>query len=141
MRGQSFGLSFFLLIAAAVITLACGTSRLQGALVQSLVISPASADAQNYPNGQVQFTATAYYETPPSPVKNVQATWGACYQNDPTSDISVSTNGLAHCGPGASGVYTVWAYVIANDRGCPEWVNSCGGGGCQVTGTAQLTCP
>ena len=134
-------LSSVALLLIAAIALACGSSNSSTSrAATALTITPATADAVNYPNG-VPFTAVATYSTPPSPVKGVQATWGACYQNDPTNDISVSTTGLAHCGPGASGVYTVWAYVIANDRGCPEWVNSCGGGGCQVTGTAQLTCP
>ena len=134
-------LSSVVLLLIAAIALACGSSSMSGSrAATALTITPATAEGMDFPGG-VPFSATASYSAPPSPVKGVRAVWGACYQNNPTSDISVSTSGMAHCGPGASGTYTVWAYVIANNRGCPEWVNSCGGGGCQVTGTAQLTCP
>ena len=131
--------SFFALLLIAVITLACGSSAPR--VTQSLSITPLTADANDFPNGQVPYTATAYYSRQPSPVKGVQATWGACFQNTPTSNVTVSANGMAQCVAGASGTYTVWAFVLTDDRGCPNLVNACGGGGCQVTGTAALTCP
>jgi len=39
---------------AAWIALACGSSH----ELQSITVSPASADAQNYPDGEVPFVAT-----------------------------------------------------------------------------------
>lgn len=131
---------FSLLILAAFVVLACGSNPTNRA-AQSLAITPATADAQDYPNGQVPFTAIGYYNSPPSPVTGVPATWGACYQNGTTTGVSVSTSGLAKCASGSSGTYTVWAYVMSSDQACPLWVDACGGGGCHVTGTAQLTCP
>jgi len=134
----------FVLIVAAAITLACGSPaapRNTSGILQSVTISPATADAQNYPDGQVPFIATGYYTTPPLQVTPLTATWGACYQGNPTSGVSVSPKGLAQCSAGAVGTYTVWAFAPSNAGICPLFVNACGGGGCQVTGTAQLTCP
>ena len=107
-------------------------------------MSPAAADADQYPNGQVQFTAIGYYNKPPSPITPLTATWGACYQFNTTSGVSVSKNGLAQCAAGSVGTYTVWAFVVQQPPpgyACTNIEDACGGGGCQVTGTAQLTCP
>jgi hypothetical protein len=132
-------------VLAIAITLAggspAGPSNTTG-ILKSVSISPGSADAQNYPFGLVQFTATGYYTTPPFQVTPLMATWGACYQNQPTTGVSVSSNGLAQCAAGSVGTFTVWAFAPSGSKGpCPLIVNACGGGGCQVTGTAQLTCP
>jgi len=141
---RSYGLPcFFLLLALAVAVLACaaGPSNTTG-ILKSVSISPASADAQNYPFGLVQFTATGYYTTPPLQVTPLKATWGACYQGNPTTGVSVSKNGLAQCAAGSAGTFTVWAFAPSGSTGpCPAIVSACGGGGCQVTGTAQLACP
>jgi hypothetical protein len=140
MKNFRLPLCFSLLVLAAVLTLSCGTSTTRS--IQSVTISPASANAQNYPDGQVPFSATGYYNTMPSPVTPQTATWGACYQNAATTAVSVNSSGVAQCASGASGTYTVWAYVIQQGQGaCPQYLTACGGGGCQVTATAQLTCP
>lgn len=106
--------------------------------IESITINPATADAQDYPNGQVQFKATGYYNTPPSPVTPIAATWGVCVENAPTNEVSVTATGLAHCAAGAVGTYTVFAYAFPNPS-CLA-ITACGGG-CTVEGTAQLTCP
>jgi hypothetical protein len=129
---------FCLLLLLAVLTLACGSSR----QLQSMTIAPPTADAQNYPNGQVQFTATGYYNANPAKVTPLSATWGACYQQNLTTGVSVSTNGLAQCASGSSGTYTVWAFDLAPSSGAMcNVVTACGGGCGRVTATAQLTCP
>lgn len=130
---------FILLIAIAVIALACGSSNAPR-LAQSLTVTPVTADARSSPNGQVQFTATVSYNMKPSPVSPATATWGACFQNSSTNAVTVSTSGVAQCA-GASGTYTVWAYVMSGAQVCPLVLTACGNGGCQVTGTAELTCP
>src|SRR5579862_1080818 len=130
---------FAVLLLIGAIALACGSSTPR--LAQSLTVTPATADASSYPNGQVPFTATAYYTTKPSPVSPVTATWGACLQSAATKDVTVSANGVAHCAAGAAGSYTVWAYVMSGAQVCPLYLTECGGDGCQVTGTAQITCP
>ena len=139
MERLRFMLSFFALVLAASLASSCGANQGQGQL-QSITLSPATADAQDYPNGQVQFTATGFYADPPHTVTPLSATWGTCYQGAGTSEVSVASGGVAQCAPGAVGTYTVWA----NDPPSPNVgclaITACGGG-CFVVGSAQLTCP
>jgi len=136
MRNYGLLVSCFLLVLVAAIALACGSSP---RTLQSVSLSPATADAQGIP---VQFTATGYYNNPPSPVKSLAVTWGACYQGQATTAVTVSTSGLARCGIGAVGTYTVWAFAPTGVRACPALSTNCGGTPvCTITGTAQLTCP
>jgi len=130
----------FLLVLAAAMTLACGSSA--NHTLQSVAITPASADAKNYPGGLVQFTATGTYSVPPSPVTPLAATWGTCDQGgNATSEVSVSASGLAQCASGAAGTYKVWAFDLETGGYMCTVENACGGGCGRVTGTAQLTCP
>lgn len=131
-------LALFLLglVLAASFVLSCGASAPRQ--LQSITLSPATADAQDSHNGQVQFTTTGHYNTAPRTVTPQSATWGVCYQNAPTSEVSVTTAGLAQCANGADGTYTIWA----NDPTNPTCnvLGPCGEG-CSIVGTAQLTCP
>jgi len=136
-------LSFFALAVVASLALSCGANSDPSSNRQllSIALNPATADAQDYPGGQVQFMATGYYNTAPYTVAPLSAGWGTCYQEASTSAISVSRTGLAQCESGEVGTYTVWA----NDAPFPLGANclamtACGGG-CFVAGTAQLTCP
>ncbi|HZC21859.1 MAG TPA: hypothetical protein VE866_00860 [Candidatus Binatia bacterium] len=132
-----------LAVLAIGISSACGSSPAPRAL-KSVSLSPLTADAQGSP---VQFTATGYFNDQPSPAKLASVNWGACYQNQRTSAVSVNSEGLAQCGAGAVGTYTVWAWAESAAGSCggnngETPANPCGGGGvCQPTGTAQLTCP
>ena len=138
-------LLFGLLVAAAAVTIACGSSTSSTRTLQSVTLSPATADAQDYPNGQVPFAATGFYNKSPQKVSPLTATWGACYQQAATSAVTVSASGVAQCKAGASGTYTVWAFdtnPTPPGYGTCIAFTACGGGGCtRVTGTAQLTCP
>jgi len=145
---EKLRLNFFslALVLAASFTLSCGGSPSESATrqLQSITLSPATADAQNYPSGQVQFTATGYYNTAPQTVTPLSATWGTCYQNAPTNAVSVTSGGLAQCESGATGTYSIWANdpafsVPYSGVNCNA-ITACGGG-CFVVGTAQLTCP
>jgi hypothetical protein len=141
MRKRNYGPSaFFLAVLAIAITLACGSSP---RTLQSVSITPPTATAQG---SGVQFTATGYFNDQPSPTPLPLANWGACYQNQRTTAVTVSASGLAQCTAGAAGTYTVWAYAERGGDSCGPAgsvpANPCGGAGeCQVTGTAQLTCP
>jgi hypothetical protein len=84
MRSYGPQLLFLLLVLAAAIALACGSSQ---HIPQSVSVSPATALAEAAQNGQVQFTATAYYNVAPSPVSGVPATWEACSQGGITSGV------------------------------------------------------
>lgn len=133
---------------AAWIALACGSSP----KLQSITVSPASADAQNYPNGEVPFVATGHYNSSPTTVTPLQANWGAAlFQNEngtmvPTNEaVSVDTNGVAQCGANASGTYSIAASVQLPYSGpalpCPPPAYSNEASCPSVVGTAQLTCP
>jgi hypothetical protein len=136
--GLVFFLFLFGLLLVSAFALSCGSSASHGGMgqLQSITLTPAAADAQNFPNGEVPFLATGIYVNPPHTVIPQSARWGACQQNAPVSDVSVSNGGVAQCGSGAAGTYTVFAYDMTN---CTA-ITSCGGG-CTVVGTAQLTCP
>ncbi len=104
----------------------CGSPR----LLQSVSVTPASADAQSFPNGQVQFEALGTYSQPPSPSPITQSGWSL---SDPIL-AAITQSGLAQCNPGKSGVVTVKASTSG----------PCSGTGCtpvQLSGTAQLRCP
>jgi len=105
----------------------CGGSN---RVIQSVTVTPATADAQNFPNGQVQFTASGNYSQPPSPVALSQANWSLSEGGIAT----LSGTGLTQCILGASGVVTVKAGVSG----------PCNGTNCtaiQIVGSAQLSCP
>ncbi len=115
--------------------LGCGNSKLT-----SVNLSPTAADAQNFPSGQVQFTATGTYSNSSKVVPLTNVTWcigsttGSCNGNIATS-ASVNSSGLAQCLPGQTGTVT----VIAGSGGSQS--NPDGGRQLTVFGTAQLTCP
>jgi hypothetical protein len=73
---------FLLLVTVATITLACGSSP----QLKSVSVSPASANASDYPNGQVQFTAVGYYAGSSSPV-SVSPEWTACPPSTPSRSV------------------------------------------------------
>jgi hypothetical protein len=133
-----FTLSFLALVLAASFALSCGASQGPGQL-HSITLSPAIADEKDYPNG-VPFTATGIYIDPSHTVTPQSANWGACYQGAATDEVSVSAGGTAQCANGASGTYTVFAFDLPNPS-CSAAINACGGGGCTIVGTAQVTCP
>lgn len=140
MRNVALLYLLLLFIVAAVLTLACGSPSTTRT-VQAVSIRPVLADAQNYPGGKVQFTATGYYNTMPSPVTPQQATWGACFQGSSTQAVSVTVSGVGQCAAGAVGAYTVWAFVIDATGPTCNAETACGAGCGRVTGTAELTCP
>ncbi len=112
----------------------CGSSN----TLQSISISPASADAQNSPNGQVQFAATGTYANG-SHVKPLTVEWSP---GDPSTahpwTTPVDSNGVASCGAAPAGTYPIWALAPA-DLNTP--VSAMKQGTALVTGTAQLICP
>jgi hypothetical protein len=139
---QKLRLAFFslALVLAASFALSCGAKSQNQDPLQSITLSPAVADAQDYPNGQVQFIATGNYIDPSRTVTPLSATWGTCHQEASTSEISVTAGGVAQCAPGAVGTYTVWANDPPLSGVACLAITACGGG-CFVAGTAQLTCP
>jgi len=103
---------------------------------QSVTLCPALADAKDYPDGQIQFIAIGTFQTAPSPGLMKAQVWGVCQQGNPTTAVSITNSGLAQCGAGASGEYSVFGSDMTN---CLT-IGPCGTG-CFVTGYAKLTCP
>lgn len=124
----------------AAIALSCGSSASATRQLQSITLTPPTADAQGFSQGQVQFVATGYYNTSPLTVTPLSAGWGTCYQGASTSAVTVTSGGLAQCASGAVGTYTVWAEDFPFSGGGCGATTPCGGG-CFVVGSAQLTCP
>lgn len=130
---------FLVLPVVSLGTAGCGSSR----QLQSVTLSPASADAQNFPNGQVSFTATGTFSKKPSPLQltGKDVTWcagsssGMCVGNI-NPGITVDQNGLAQCVPGFTGTVTILAGTKSFSM-----MNTDGGSQLKIFGTAQLTCP
>jgi hypothetical protein len=125
-------LAVFLVLLA---TVDCGTTGSPHVL-KSIVVTPSSAHAQDFPNGQVPFKATGTFDTPPSPAMVTDTSWcmGAgdfsCAQD---AGGTVDAHGVAQCNPGFSGTLTVQVSA-PNGAGMPIT-------GVQVFGDAQLICP
>ena len=122
-----------LMFGTILLALGCGSNRLT-----SVSVSPKQADARNFPNGQVQFTASGIYSdsSHPAPVKNLSwcigSSSGRCNGNI-ASAATVNGNGVARCLSGATVV------VIAGTGGAVTVPDT--GQQFKVFGTAQLTCP
>lgn len=137
MKKLHFSFSTFAVILAASAVVSCGAhSSSQPPVLQSITLSPTTADAKEYSDGLVPFVATGNYIDPVRKVTPQSATWGVCQQNAPTKNVTVSQTGVAQCAAGATGKYTIFAY----DMTVCNLLNECGGG-CTIRGTAQLTCP
>jgi hypothetical protein len=91
-----------LLLLLAVETAACGAGSPR--TLQSVTVSPLTADAQNFPNGQVQFTATGVFNRAPMRVTPFPVAWLTSSPSIATID---SNSGLAQCVPGQSGTVTI----------------------------------
>lgn len=129
----------FVLIALACILSACGSSNPNiGRVLTSVAVTPTTADAQNFNNGQVVFTATGAFSLPPF---NAPLTFTAPYAGSFTIDnpsgttianiVSTGTGTVTvQCASGASGTVFVSASANANNNI-----------GTVVSGSGQLTCP
>ena len=70
--------------------------------------NPASADAENFPNGKVQFTPTGVFNKAPTPVAslpvcsapNSGATCITAWSTSPDTIATVDQNGVVECLPG-----------------------------------------
>ena len=125
------------LVALVVLPLAgCGGAN----ELTSVTITPATADARNFPNGRVQFTAMGTYSSSSKPVPLANITWcigssnGLCNGNIASSG-TVDSNGLATCTGVLNGTATILAGTV-NSMGMPDT-------GIQLNlfGIAKFTCP
>ena len=129
----------FLLFVLTLATLGCGSGR----KLQTVSLSPPTADAKNFPNGQVPFTATGTFSQPPSPVTltSKDVVWCVVDQKGGcvgfiNPGVIVDQNGMAQCNPTFVGTATVLA-----GNGATTSANPDGGSQLKVFGLAQMTCP
>ncbi|MGA8868703.1 MAG: hypothetical protein WB510_17135 [Candidatus Sulfotelmatobacter sp.] len=136
-RFSSFTAGLVTLI-AALLSLGCGSGR----QLQSVTLSPASADAQNFAGGQVSFSAVGTFSKPPSPdaltskdvLWCVGSTTGSCAGNI-NPGVTVGQNGVAQCNSGFAGTVTILAGTA------PSLMMPDAGEQLKIFGAAQLTCP
>ena len=135
---KAFSILLVVVLLAALIV-SCGTSSNSNRVLQSMAVTPASADANNSPNGLVQFTATGMFSKSPSPAPvTFTDPYSGSWLVDSTMATLVGTgNGTAtfKCVGGASGTTKVTAVASANSGMGTK--NS----SIAVSGTARLTCP
>jgi hypothetical protein len=119
----------------------CGSSN-SNRVLQSMTVTPLTADGNTSPIGQVVFTATGRFSKAPSPspVTFVAPYSGSWSVSDPSIATLVATgtgDGTAtfQCVAGASGVATISAIASSNAA------SGTGATSTAVTGTAKLTCP
>jgi hypothetical protein len=129
------------LFLVSIIMLGCGSNIPNGQL-QSVTISPAAADAQDFPNGQVQFTATATYSDG-TRLKPATALWtpGLPWSLNPQVPwpaIMLDSTGLASCGSAGPGTFVIYATAPLDPHFPLSKMTMTTP---QMTGTAQLTCP
>jgi hypothetical protein len=148
------------LLVSSLLIIGCGgTAMMNGATVstralESITVSPSSADAHNFPNSQVQFMATGMFNMSPTSVTSMPVMWsvGNPAFMSPTpmpmsmrSSIFASAsgaptidgNGVAQCN-GFVGIATIEATAPSNPNTPLSQMNSMMS---VVTGRANLTCP
>ncbi len=127
-----------LLLILVFLSSSCGSSR----ELNSISVSPATADAQKFPNGQVQFTATGTFNMAPTTVTPLSVTWcpqATCGVGTPANvGITIDGNGLGQCEPTFSGTVTIVAEAPRNPGAMIMPMSGMNG---MVSGTAQITCP
>jgi hypothetical protein len=122
-------------------TLGCGMSGSNSnRVLQSIAVTPATADAQSSANGQVQFTATGTFSKAPSPslVTFVAPYSGGWQVSDSTVATLLATGtgtATVQCVTGASGTVTITAMASANAAMGTQAT------GVATVGKASLTCP
>jgi hypothetical protein len=117
--------------------LGCGSTERQ---ITSLALTPAVADSHSYPNGQVQYSASANYNQSPSPGLIHPALWALRPSQNAQGTASISQSGVAQCNAGAAGNFSVLAYAIA-DPNVPQTNQNLISAKKAAVGLAQLNCP
>ena len=113
----------------------CGSNR----QLRSITVTPATADGQNYPNSQVQFTATGAYNDG-STNSSLSVRWSIDNPFAPPplpTGITLSSSGVGQCS-GFVGTVTIFATAPV-DPSTP--ISAMTMSTPNVSGSAQLTCP
>jgi len=137
-RTTSASFLFPVIAATLLMTISCGGSMMMTSRqMQSITVSPASADAKSS-GGMVQFTAMGNFNMAPM-TSNVPVRWslGNPFSSQPVpSGVSIDANGLAQCS-GFMGMITVEA-VSPMDPSMP--MSQMTMNTMNIIGMAQLNC-
>jgi hypothetical protein len=124
----------------AVLMISCATPNPNfGRVLLSISVTPATADAQTFPNGEVLYSAKGTFNqepftvlVPSTPPYSVQFNVGTTITNQVIATVVTQKLGTAavQCVTGMSGTVSVGATALANN-----------GTSTTVTGLAQITCP
>ena len=120
------------IIMLALLCAGCGNNNLRE--LQSITITPATADASTFATRQVQFIATGHYSKPPTTISPVTVLWSV--YKPPVATID--QNGVAQCSAGMTGYVTVLAYA-PSEPSLP--ISKLSSSKRPVLGMAQLVCP
>jgi hypothetical protein len=119
----------------------CGSMMSSSRQMQSLTVTPASADAQAFPGGKVQFTAMGTFNIAPTTVTSPPVLWsiGSPFGSPPANmpAATVDSTGLAQCN-GFVGTVLVEATAPTEPEIPLLQMTSMT---TTVSGTAQLVCP
>jgi hypothetical protein len=141
MRRPSVLVLSLVVIAFSLAMIACGgmNMMMSNRQLQSITVSPSSADAMNFPAGTVHFTATGMYNMAPMS-GNPPVLWslGNPFSLQPVpAGVSIDANGMARC-TGFVGMIMINA-TSPMDPNMP--LSQMSMNSMNVVGTAQLTCP
>ena len=131
--------TFLILIFFGLGIAGCGGSSSRQ--LQSLTITPASADAQAFPGGKVQFTAAGTFNMAPTTVMSPSVMWsiGTPFSPPPVNmpAASVDANGLAQCNGFVGNVIVEATAPTEPEIPLAQMTSMT----TTVSGTAQMTCP
>ncbi len=136
MTRSAFLFTGLLSLTASLIASGCGSSSRQ---LQGITITPPVADAKDFPNGKVQFTASGNFAKPitwcvAGPTSAANPAAYICEGNiEPFATID--QNGLTQCAPLSQGT----VFILGGDAVPPA--NPDQGPVFKLYGSAQLTCP
>jgi hypothetical protein len=141
MRRSSALVFFLLVVAILLVTVSCGgmSTMMSNRQLQSITVTPASADAMSFTAGMVHFTAMGTYNMAPM-TGNPPVLWslGNPFSAQPVpAGVSIDASGVARC-TGFVGMVTVEA-TSPMDPNMP--VSQMNMNTMNVAGMAQLTCP
>lgn len=142
MRRFSAFILFLVVSAVLVLTISCGGASMatQGRQLQSITVSPANADARNFPNGMVQFTAMGNFNMAPM-TASMPVMWSIGNEMSssmPPVGVTInSMTGMAQCS-GFTGTVFIMASAPAEPQVPLAQMSTMT---MNVNGMAQLTCP
>jgi hypothetical protein len=110
--------------------------------LMSMTVTPATANAENFMNGQVQFTATGTFSQPPSPAPvTFMAPFSGGWSVSNMDVATINQYGMAQCMH--TGMVTVTAQASTNSTSMSGAMSMSRGMSMStaVTATATLNCP